>query len=295
LIIVTGTKRSGTSMWMQILIAAGFPSLGKAFPGIWEKSIKDANPEGFFESKFRQGLYYATNPDPETGEFIPPAQLKRHVVKIFVPGLIRTDVAYLGPAISTMRSWREYCSSLTRLYSMEDSFLADARRRGEVPPRRSFPSEHVEAIVRAGKLPPALEWWFENYDFVRDAATRRYPFHMTTYDRLLRDPGDEISRVIKWLGDGQLAPALNAVRPDLRTQKDAPAQSPADELVADVAEVFDELYDLIDRGPRTLDAAFVEKMNQTNKALSSRWAEVVRQRIDAIQRGVETTPSNSPE
>src|SRR5262245_22161219 len=136
-------------MWMQILIAAGFPHLGQAFPGIWERSIHDANPLGFFESRYRQGVYFATNPDPETGKFLLPGQINRHLVKIFIPGLIRTDYAFLGPVICTMRGWREYCSSLKRLYSMEETFLSDARAKGEVPPKRSFPDEKVEAIVRA--------------------------------------------------------------------------------------------------------------------------------------------------
>ena len=35
MIIVTGTKRSGTSMWMQILAAAGLPVFGEAFPRSW--------------------------------------------------------------------------------------------------------------------------------------------------------------------------------------------------------------------------------------------------------------------
>ena len=32
MIFVSGTKRSGTSMWMQVLRAAGLPVLGEAFP-----------------------------------------------------------------------------------------------------------------------------------------------------------------------------------------------------------------------------------------------------------------------
>jgi len=34
-IVVTGTKRSGTSMWMQVLGAAGLPVVGDAFPADW--------------------------------------------------------------------------------------------------------------------------------------------------------------------------------------------------------------------------------------------------------------------
>lgn len=76
MIIVTGTKRSGTSLWMQLLMAAGFVPFGEAFPAQWSESIKDANPEGFFESSFRHGIYYATNPNPQTGVYVFPEQVE---------------------------------------------------------------------------------------------------------------------------------------------------------------------------------------------------------------------------
>ena len=64
MIVVTGCKRSGTSLWMQILIAAGFPHIGKAFSKNWEKSIFEANPHGFYESIFRRGIHFMYNPHP---------------------------------------------------------------------------------------------------------------------------------------------------------------------------------------------------------------------------------------
>ena len=57
MIIVTGTKRSGTSMWMQILVNGGFPYIGEAFPKDWGLVIKDANPEGFYESTLAGGIW----------------------------------------------------------------------------------------------------------------------------------------------------------------------------------------------------------------------------------------------
>ena len=42
MIFVSGTKRSGTSMWMQVFAAGGYHVLGKAFPRSWEKTLKDA-------------------------------------------------------------------------------------------------------------------------------------------------------------------------------------------------------------------------------------------------------------
>jgi hypothetical protein len=294
MLIVTGTKRSGTSMWMQILVAAGFPPIGEAFPGVWEKSIKDANPHGFYESKFRSGIYFATNPNPETGAYMHPNQVKRHAVKVFIPGLIRTDYAFINLVIATVRSWREYTPSLQRLFDMENAFLAEARARGAAPPPRSFPSEKVEAIVKAGQLPPVLEWWFENYDLIRDVATRKYPFHMVTYDRLLKDPSLEIGKVLKWLGEeGNLEAAVAAVKPETRTQTKKEDGAP-DPFVADFTEVFDELYDTIDRAEnQNLSPAFVDKLNQTNQELAKRWEDAVKKRVEAIRAGVE--PQGEPQ
>ncbi|MBK9648786.1 MAG: hypothetical protein IPO67_27155 [Deltaproteobacteria bacterium] len=77
MIIVTGTKRSGTSLWMQILQGAGFEVLGSKYPLGWETSIRDANPKGFYESILRRGVYYATNPHPKTGAYISPSAQPR--------------------------------------------------------------------------------------------------------------------------------------------------------------------------------------------------------------------------
>ncbi len=67
MIVVTGTKRSGTSMWMQILVNGGFPYIGEAFPRDWGSKIRDANPEGFYESALAGGVWWRTNPSPRTG------------------------------------------------------------------------------------------------------------------------------------------------------------------------------------------------------------------------------------
>ena len=113
MILVTGTKRSGTSMWMQILVAAGYPWIGEVFPARWSESIGAANPRGFFESPLRKGIYWATNPDPQTGRFLFPQATRRHLVKVFIPGLVRTDYAYLDRVVATMRPSRAKARSLT--------------------------------------------------------------------------------------------------------------------------------------------------------------------------------------
>jgi hypothetical protein len=249
MIIVTGTKRSGTSMWMQILIAAGFPPFGEKFPGEWQRTLKDANPSGFYESMLRHGIYYRTNPHPRSGAYFFPEQVERHVVKVFIPGLVRSDRAYIGRVVATMREWREYESSIQRLYAIED----EERQR-----------KHPGAPVPE-RMPPALEWWGENFSLMRDIAIRRYPVHVQSYDGLLADPPGVITRTLQWLGEGDAAAAIAAVRPENRTQTrpDSTTVEPA------VAEVFDELYATVHEA-RGLSRSFIEKLNRTNEQLVER-------------------------
>ena len=173
MIIVTGTKRSGTSMWMQLMQAAGVPVIGEAFSSVWRDTIYDANPHGFYESPLRRGVYYATNPDPKSGAFLHPNDVRGAAVKVFVPGLCRTDLAYVDRVVATVRDWREYGTSLRRLLSMEAEALA--RRDGK--PRDETPRHE-----------PLLEWWLENYLLIRDVATRRYPIRLVSYARVVNEP-----------------------------------------------------------------------------------------------------------
>lgn len=275
MIIVTGTKRSGTSMWMQILAAAGLPVIGEKFPRRWENTIREANPAGFYESKLRQGIYFATNPNPKTGAFLHPKQTKHHVVKVFIPGLCRTDYAYLHRVLATMRDWREYTRSLERLYAMEDDFNRTRKLRdGETEEQRHAKLAKVQE--RRGKLPPPIEWWFETYELVRDVATRRYPFHLVTYRRLLEDPDTEIRRVVEWIGKGDADAAIAAVNPELRTQH-APDVDVSDILDDDAVAVMDAVYESVHQNGR-LDAALLGRMNELHGRIEPKWAR--RQRRD---------------
>ncbi len=267
MILVTGTKRSGTSMWMQILIAAGYPHVGAAFLGNWEKSIKGANPKGFYESTLRQGIFYATNPNPKTGDWISPKVSQRHVVKVFIPGLVRTDIAYIGRVVATMRHWREYGGSLQRLHAMEDAFMEG--RRDEAAQKR-----HARIQKMRSRLPPAIEWWFEQYDLVRDVSVRRYPLHLTTYDRLLEDPEAAIDKVLTWLGGGDLEPAVAAVDPSLRTSVARPAMP---DVPPHQAAVFDELYERV-HTEAGLTPDFLTRMNTLHTELEAQYGRVSRER-----------------
>ncbi len=243
MLIVTGTKRSGTSMWMQILVAAGFPAFGEAFPGKWGDTIREANPSGFYESILRQGIYYRTNPHPVTGDYFFPEQVERHVVKVFIPGLVRSDRAFISRVVATMRPWREYEASLARLYAMEDE-----KREGKPIPAR---------------MPGHLEWWAENFALIRDIATRRYPVNVQSYDSLLADPAKVITETLRWIGEGDHEAAVAAVKPEHRTQRDVESQS----FDAETAALCDELYAMVHER-KALTPAFITKLNEKDRELA---------------------------
>jgi hypothetical protein len=247
MIIVTGSMRSGTSLWMHVLVAAGLPHIGERFPGGWGELLRDANPDGFFESELSAGVYYRTNPHPLTGAWLAPAATRDHAVKVFVPGLVRTDLAFIDRCIATVRSWREFVMSTRRLRALQ-------RATGAL---RSEPTS----------LPPALEWWCNNYGLVRDLAIRGYPVHVLSYDGLVRDPARTIAETLAWIGRGDGEAAMGVVRAKRRTDEQRPPDSElAEGISARHVEVFDELYDTIDR-ELPLSASFVERLNRTDVEL----------------------------
>ena len=243
MIIVTGTKRSGTSMWMHVLVAAGLPYIGERFPAGWSELLREANPDGFFESELTGGIYYRTNPHPLSGAYLSPQQTRQHAVKVLVPGLVRTDVAFIDRCVATVRSWREYVLSARRVLAMQEG---DA----------------------SALLPPALEWWRENFALLRDLAIRGYPVHVVSYDALLRDPARVVHEVLRWIGHGDADRAASVVRPELRTAhgESASAAELADGIDTRHLAVFDELYAAID-ADEPLTESFVAKLNRTDEAL----------------------------
>jgi len=267
MIIVTGTKRSGTSMWMQLLKAAGFPPIGNAFPRNWEKTIKDANPAGFYESELRKGIYYATNPDPKSGAYLFPEQTRRHAVKVFIPGLIKTDRAFIDRVVATVRPWRQYVRSLSRLYTMEREAQSEARKKKE--------SELPDPVF----MSPVIEWWVENFSLFSDIVTRRYPFYVVAYESVLEDPDKTLRDVFGWLGDGDVEAAIAHVEPALRTQNDTSHDTAIDEesdIEPEVIDVFDALYEVV-RNQTPLQQSFVDQLNEANQRLSERIETAVRE------------------
>lgn len=272
MILVSGTKRSGTSMWMQTLAAAGLPILGAAFPRGWDRTIREANPDGFFESILREGIYYRTNPHPVTGDYFLPEHVDGYAVKVFVPGVIRTERAYIGHLVANIREWREYEASIRRLYAME--LEATRARQPDMPELETFP--------------PAYEWWMENFALVRDISLRKYPARLFAYDQVLAEPERAVRELLGWIGAGDVEAAIAAIRPDRRTQH----RPSSDSVEPALARVFDDLYAAIAEG-KGLSRSLLAALNETNQRLLPQLVETQR-RVLAAQamhaKGVASQP-----
>lgn len=267
--IVSGTKRSGTSMWMQAFVAAGLDVIGHAFPKKWgEGSLRAANPDGFYESIYRDGIFFATNPHPVTGEYIRADETRARVVKVFVTGVVRTELAFVGGVIANVRNWRDYESSVARLWALEDE-----QRAVEAPDE-----------PQPMRVPGALEWWAENFGLLRDHHQRGYPLVLQTYEQVLADPERYVRRALDVLGEhcggrGDVEAAVAAVKPSLRTQ----SASHSETVEPRIAQVFDDLYATIDAGT-PVDKSLFKKFADTNRELNPQVTEI---KIERARRMVK--------
>jgi hypothetical protein len=190
-----------------------------------------------------------------TGEYVTPDASTHHAVKVFIPGLIRSDASFLHRVIVTVRPWREYVASMKQMVALE------ARNQAE--------SGHEAP----GRMPPHLEWWEENFALVRDISVRGYACHVQSYDGVLADPRGVLEKTFAWIcGNGigreaDLDAAVAAVRPQTRRQhRPAPTTDEPDPVPPHVAEVFDGFYAAIHAG-HGLDGELIARMNTTNAEL----------------------------
>ena len=249
-------------MWMQILAAAGLEVIGEKFPRHWGEHLSAANPDGFYESELVAGIYFRTNPHPVSGVFLFPDQTIHHAVKVFIPGLVRSDIAFLDRVIATMRPWRAFARSRERMRALV---------------RAAAGTDQEDARP----LPPGLEWWSENFALIRDIATRRYASHVLSYESLLADPEPAIHAVVQWLGVGDAKRACavvdrdrGAAHRDDRDDREVDEVDEVDEVGVESQHiaVFDELYDLVHRG-KPLAQAFVDRLNAVDRELRPRLIE----------------------
>ena len=268
--IISGTKRSGTSMWMQALAAAGLSVDGAAFPKAWgQGSLREANPDGFYEGPFRHGIFFATNPDPATGRYLTPEATAGTVTKVFVPGLIRTERPFIERVIANVRQWRDYEASIARLWDLDDQQRLD---EGSARP----------AEIR---LPAALEWWVENFGLLRDQAVRGYPLQLQTYEQVLADPERYVGAAIDFLGEGDREAALAAIKPERRTRSGTPSSS----LPTALARSFDDLYEAVERGG-PLSSTLMKQLEGVHREVMPRWAELKLGKVRTLMEGGAPPP-----
>lgn len=265
--LVTGAKRSGTSMWMQILTAAGLPAVGEAFPKAWgDGPLRESNPRGFFESTLRDGISWHTNPDPRTGFYLHPDAARGHCVKVFLPGLARTDLAFVEGAVLTVRDWRTQISSVAELAAQE------RRSVGE-----TLPADAVRPTAAH-----ALEWWLEMVIGLRDLLARGYPAHLVSHEAVLSQPGVVVPQVLDWIGVSGLdaGPAVQAVDPSL--ERAVPSGNPPG-LDPVVAELMDELVARVQSGAG-LDEDLLRRVDRAHQDLAPTLREHLAQ-ASAAQPG----------
>lgn len=182
MIVVAGTMRSGTSLWMQILAEAGYRFIGDRFPRTWEQALRDANPNGFYESVFRTGINFQTNPHPRTNRYLRPEQSRSLLVKVFPSGVARSDVAFLDKVVVTIRPWRSVVRSIRKMRALE----------AQVWGWREKGASHAYPL-------PEVEWIVENFLLARDLRLRGYPHVVHGHGQLMRDPARTIGDVLTFL------------------------------------------------------------------------------------------------
>lgn len=240
MILVSGTGRSGTSMWMQALGASGLPVLGEAFPRDWREWFADANPRGFFESTLAAGINHTTNPDPATGTLLAPEDTRDLVVKVFLAGIPHTRRVFLDRVIVSVRRWRAYHESARRVQHLV---------------RERAPS-------LAGDGRPWVRWWDGHYRVLRDQFERGWPARFVSYEAVLADPAAVVPDVLRWIGGPwDAAAAVAAIEPRLKTREGV--ETPA-EVPPQLIEVLDGLERLLLSGA-TIDADALDWLDDAHR------------------------------
>jgi len=258
MILVTGTFRSGTSMWMQVLQAAGLPLIGTAYPAHWGDVLSEFNEQGFHESRLRDGIWWRTNPHPQTGAYLFPQQTRRHLVKVFAKGLTHTDVAFIDFVVVTLRDWRSFTRSFDAIHQRELAW---------------YKEHDLEFPGGAEVRPIPYQWWSRNFALIRDIATRRHQARFTTYDRVIRDPRSEVLAMLDRLGIDDTDArdrACSVVRTDMRTPR--PPHADEERVTCEDAEVFDALFETVDQG-RPLGVDLIERLNATEQRIRERFGD----------------------
>ena len=188
--VVSGLPRSGTSMMMKMLRAAGMSLLTDNLRG-----ADMDNPNGYYEFERVKNLPH--------GDQDWLAQAAGKAVKIVAPILPYLPPGYEYRVLFMRRTLREIVSS-------QDKML---ERRGEHP---VLPDDELERLLEKQLL--QVDAWMRN-----QADIHRLDVH---YNRLLLDPDPVLPEICRFLGGTLEATAMrNVINPGLYRQRvDAAAE-----------------------------------------------------------------------
>jgi hypothetical protein len=185
---------------MQLLEAAGVPVIGQPYPVDWGTRLRAANTRGYYESSLCGGINFTTNPSPETGVRLVPSEVEAVAIKIFLPGVRRTERPFLGRVLISVRDWRSYLGSTVRMRAIVSS--------------TKNATEPEEPLARAA-------YWVQEHDAIlEDARQRGYPLRLVFYDDVLATPTPTVTEALRWLApEADIEAALPVVDAALCTQR----------------------------------------------------------------------------
>jgi hypothetical protein len=260
MIIVTGTKRSGTSLMMQLLEKAGNPILGEKFPESWMAENKFKNPEGFYEDMSLVG-----NGANNASTTYTPDQLKYHGVKIFPEGLISSDIGYIDKVIYMVRDWKEQVESWKQLSSVN--------YRGK----------------RKQWYPDGYEWFYLNNKVLNDYYKRKYSLLVVSHKDLLNSPENVCNNIRGFLGYGRWDIAAKQVKKKLHTVKKDEVKVNVDKMTE---SFFDSFYQGVSSGEITEELkkminVFHEKIEKEIIKINNENREEMQKENDAYNKSRE--------
>jgi len=118
-------------------------------------------------------------------------------------------------------------------------------------------------------MPPALEWWFENFLLLGDVLVRQYPVRFVAFDAAHQSASVVVPAIFRWLEVGDGEAAAKQVKERLRTAHTEAVStlSAEDELPPRVAAAADDFYRTVYEG-KAFDVDLIKRMNAANEEIA---------------------------
>lgn len=149
MIIVTGSRRCGTSLMMQTLKIMGVEPVGVEFDPFWDNRAGDryrqANPKGYYEVEFQQIMHvdYEGN---------------NKAMKVVGPEILRVNAHLVYGLIWCKRNLHDHVKSILcypELFNVDNDSVQDIKHAYH------FDQALVDEVIKFHNL-RYLEVWFEN-------------------------------------------------------------------------------------------------------------------------------------